>query len=243
MIWGGAPAQTAIASAAAVGSTPSGIRVQRDTTVEVEFAAFARSDLPLEIEPLNGAAVDVAASVEVTGRTQADSGYPAEDGRRVLVDPETVLEVLCGLRTDPTLEAEFVSTVQTNGPMAVEWSGGVLVGRDNLIEAEWTAALEKDLAAGIETVAILTANQNGALEWLTTIRRDDLASGEDLVESLRDAGFPSELLSSGTIIAADSALSFESVGTPQAVLFSLEAGPNRARLLVTPGRIRLLRRN
>jgi hypothetical protein len=38
-------------------------------------------------------------------------------------------------------------------------------------------------------------------------------------------------------------LLIESVGTSSVELFSVDTGPNRVRLLTTPGRIRLLRRN
>lgn len=118
-----------------------------------------------------------------------------------------------------------------------------MVERDALIAPEWSARLRRDIAAAVETVAVLAIDQNHAVEWVVATWRDNPGAAEVLSRLSPTAKFVAELLSSGIVIVTDSALLMESVGTPSVELFSVDTGPNRVRLLTTPGRIRLLRRN
>ncbi len=222
--------------------------VSRDISPPFEFLTShsgtgVNADTVIDMELQGAAVADITPRFELTGGTRADSGYPVESSGRLIVDPRTTAEVLAALRLDLAPGLEFVPAIKTDKLISVEWSGGVQVARDTFIAEEWAAELERDTTGGAETVAILTAKQNGALEWIGTLRRDQMASAEGLASLLSDLGMPFELLSSGAIIILDTVLPIESVGSPPAVVFSVETGPGRVRLLATPGRLRLLRRN
>ena len=201
------------------------------------------SDAIIRAEVQASAAADVAARLELTGTPLRDSNNLVEGSRRLLVDPATALDVLAVLRTVPLLATELLSSAAIDWPAPIEWSGGVLVERDALIAPEWSARLRRDIAAPVETVAVLAVGPNHAVEWVVARWRDNTGTAEVLSRLLPTAKLVAESLSSGIVIIADSALLMESVGTPSVKLFSVDTGPNRVRLLTTPGRIRFLRRN
>lgn len=66
---------------------------------------------------------------------------------------------------------------------------------------------------------------------------------EALAAVVRDDGGLVEWLGTGATVIADAMLALESQGASPALLLSLESGPGRTRLLATPGRVRLVRRN
>jgi hypothetical protein len=82
-----------------------------------------------------------------------------------------------------------------------------------------------------------------AIEGVASQRVDpDVPTGALPTLVREDAG-PIEWLTSGARTLADTAVELEWDGTAPAVVLSLETGPGRIRLLATPGRARLLRRN
>jgi hypothetical protein len=227
----------------------------------VEFLAAGRRDLTTPLESLGTSgtelnsdaiiraevqaspAADVAARLELAGTPLRDSNNLVESSRRLLVDPAIALDVSTVLRTVPLLTTELLSSAAIYWPAPIEWSGGVLVERDALMAPEWSARLRRDIAAAVETVAVLAVDQNHAVEWVVTTWHDNPGAAEVLSRLLPVAELVVELSSGGIVIVADSALLIESVGTSSVELFSVDTGPNRVRLLTTPGRIRLLRRN
>jgi len=93
------------------------------------------------------------------------------------------------------------------------------------------------------SVAPLIANQYSTLEWIGNLREDNFLSGEVLLRLVAEGDPPSEWLTTGAGLMAEADLSLEVDGVGPTVVVSIESGPTRVRLLASPGRIRLLRRN
>lgn len=259
MTWGGTPWSLAIAAAtAASGATAVtadtnlmselGARsARRDTFVPIEASISSgigvRADAMVWIELLSAAVTNHPSGMEMTARLLSDRDHMVEIGRGVLADPRTAVEASLGLRADATLRLNFVASARADGSDAVEWSGAVVLARDTSIAIEWLTGAQRDVALAGNFLAVLIGDPTGVLEWVGSVRSRELLADETLVGSLRDARLPTESLTSGPTIMAYSASPFELVNSLPAVVLSVQSGPERKRLLATPGRLRLLRRN
>ena len=167
-----------------------------------------------------------------------------QTGAAVLTDAPSPIELVAQHRIDVPTSAETLATAVADVPVSGEWFSGTLriaSAPGEALGAVFTA-LWPPLEA-ISSITLLKADQYGALEWIGILRRDDIASAEALVSLVLDGDPPFEWLSTGTIVVADSGFVVEGVEIASGILVSVETGPNRARLLASPGRIRLLRRN
>jgi hypothetical protein len=109
-----------------------------------------------------------------------------------------------------------------------------------------SAAVLCDAPSPIEatsSVAPLIGHQYGAVEWIGNLRGDNFVSGEVLFSLVAEGGPPTEWLATEAVVMPDANLMLEVDGVASTIVVSIESGPTRVRLLASPGRIRLLRRN
>jgi hypothetical protein len=119
--------------------------------------------------------------------------------------------------------------------------------------ADWGTLVESLGAAGasvigdsispIEMLIVQRGDAGAAIEGIATLRGDPGVSAETLVALVLDSDTVVESLAAGATTIADATLALEWGEAGSGVVLSLEAGRDRIRLLVTPGRIRLLRRS
>jgi hypothetical protein len=77
----------------------------------------------------------------------------------------------------------------------------------------------------------------------TIVSADAASRIEALTGQRGELWLSAEWLSTGAAVLADSDLAIEALGPALVTVVSIEANADRVRLLATPGRIRLLRRN
>jgi len=190
---------------------------------------------------------------EVLATERTDPTVPAESlvagGASVTGDSILRMEGLTVQRADWGARVESL----VSGASAV--IGDSILRIEGLIgqRADWGAWVESLVAAGtavlddsmspIESLKVQRGDVGAAIENKAILRIDPGGSAEALVALARDTVTPLESLVGGVITIADAVLAFEWGGAGPAVLLSLESGPDRIRLLATPGRVRLLRRN
>lgn len=276
MIWGGAPAQAAIAAAppaVAGGASPNvtvnvalraealGVVAYGDSLATVEIVARPVADPGLRAESVGAARGDQPAAAEAIGRQRADPGLFAETLHRPQVDSPIAAAIMGTMLSDEGLPSEWskliavtadvlmrlemmaIARVRPLLPAESAGAAATTVTSDGGAPIEWRALVRAGNPVPDEMLGKVLADIPALLELLITTRREHALSVEMLDQARLETGLPSELLSSGTVILADSPANFESEGTPPATPISVETGPDRVRLLATPGRIRLLRRN
>ena len=99
-----------------------------------------------------------------------------------------------------------------------------------------------DAMSPIETLSSKRSELGAAIENSASLRVNRGVPAEALAASLLDISGPVEALVGGITTITDANLAIEWVRAAPPILFSLESGPERVRLLATRGRVRLLRR-
>jgi hypothetical protein len=131
-----------------------------------------------------------------------------------------------------------------SGMLAVESEGGQRADPGAPIESVGAAGspVAGDAMSPIETLPSQRSELGAAIEITASLQVDPGAPAEALAAPLLDISGPVEALAGGitTITAANLAIEWVTAAPP--ILFSLESGPERVRLLATRGRVRLLRR-
>jgi Alpha-L-arabinofuranosidase B, catalytic len=223
-------------------SLGSAITVSEDSVAPIEFLVGVRDDLVLWNE--------------FRSRFVRDQTVPVEDVAGLIRDAGAAAEDLGDQRT------AAAAPIEAGGS-----SGASLVG-DSALPVEWRGSQRADSAALVEMLGSVAIDRRAFLEMLTTARFDRNAAVENVSGQRADAGTPIESGgSAGILIIADSALPIEWSGTTVGdipatigILFSTQAdllaaigtdettpvaplSVDQGRLIRTPGRIRLLRRN
>ncbi|HEY3910387.1 MAG TPA: hypothetical protein VGM07_10890 [Stellaceae bacterium] len=205
------------------------------------------TDIGLASAILATQARDQAVAVESTGRASSDGSAPFESLTPALAGAAGAgvlpIEAGAAVRSDRVIAVEGSAQLHGDTPAAVEWSGAVDLAADALVPLEGLATECGELSAPAETVALLLLATEASAEWLTTASGAAALMAEALAALVRDERGLTEWLGTGATILADAMLPLEGRGAPPASLLSLESGPGRTRLLETPGRVRLVRRN
>jgi hypothetical protein len=130
------------------------------------------------------------------------------------------------------------------GTIAIESQGRQHADPGAPIESFGSAgnSVAGDAMSSIETLSSQRSEQGAAIENPESLEVDPAAPAEALAASLIDINGPVEALAGGITTITDANLAIEWVSEAPPILVSLESGPERARLLATRGRIRLLRR-
>ncbi len=154
-----------------------------------------------------------------------------------------------------------IERADRGSPVEVLGTGGSPITGDAFLSIEglavrltdWGTPVESLAAAGasvignslspIEMSIVERGDAGAAIECTATLPGNPGIFVETLIALTQDSHAAVEALAVGATTVADATLALEWGGAGTAVLLSLEAGPDRIRLLVTPGRIRLLRRN
>ncbi len=188
------------------------------------------------------AAFAPVSSVTVT----ADSGAPAEF-LLSQAPPPIQIELMAAVTSERSTASEALATAGIEPSILVELLGpaSVAVTGDTSLAIEAGATPRSDRGVPIEPAALMRSDHGPTAEVLATNRTDAGAglSAEALTGLAQDASPPIEWLGTGAILIADAMLQLEWQRTTPSVLLSLESGPDRIRLLATPGRVRLVRRN
>ena len=118
--------------------------------------------------------------------------------------------------------------------------------------ADWGVLVEAPGAVGvsvigassspIEALGVQRGDAGASIESETNVQVDQRVTIDAFGALSQDIIASVELLAAGTTTIFDATLAIELGGASSVVVFSLESGPDRIRLLVTPGRVRLLRR-
>jgi hypothetical protein len=202
-----------------------------------------------------------------------DSPAPISALARQVADRGEAVETLAGQRGEDTASIEEVASERLDaslfdealagrlGGFAIPTEPGASVACDRGIPADILVARRSDLGTPIEALGAadisVTGDAMSPIEALSQQRSDGGMALEDVASQrtepdlptgalpmlVRESGGPIEWLTSGARTIADTAVELEWDGTAPAVVLSLETGPGRIRLLATPGRARLLRRN
>ena len=131
------------------------------------------------------------------------------------------------------------------GTLAIESQGWQGADPGAPIESLGSAgnSIAGDAMSPSETLSSSQRTELGAaIENTASLQVDPGAPAEALAASLVDINSPVEAVASGIITITDANLAIEWVTAAPSILVSLESGPERVRLLATPGRVRLLRR-
>jgi hypothetical protein len=167
-----------------------------------------------------------------------------QTGAAVLCDAPSPIEVATARRIDTSMTAEVLVAAVANLPFPVQLLAGLL--QDPGVPGETISLALVALWPPLEatgSVAPVIANQYGTLEWIGNLQEDNFVSGEVLFSLVAEGGPPSEWLTTGAVVMPDGDLMLEVDGVASTIVVSIESGPTRVRLLASPGRIRLLRRN
>ncbi|HEV2097766.1 MAG TPA: hypothetical protein VGR45_02435 [Stellaceae bacterium] len=164
-------------------------------------------------------------------------------------DQNTLNELLAIERADRGAPAEVLGT----GGSQV--TGDALISIEGLAVrlADWGTLVESLGAAGatvigdstspIEILIIQRGDASAAIESTATLQGDSGVSAETPIALAQDNNIAVGFLTVGAATIADITLALEWGGASPEALLSIESRPDRIRLLATPGRIRLLRRN
>jgi hypothetical protein len=201
-------------------SLPStGTTVTTDSGLAFAILATPAADCAVVTESSGRVSSDRSAPLENSGLMSSDGGLPIEAAATLGSELVPLSEALQSTRIDPNVPIESLGTasvaVTGNTPLLIEV--GATVRSDWGLTAEGLTTSRTDAGAELaaETLAGLAQDTTGSIEW----------SG------------------SGAIVIADTMLPLEWQQTMPTALVSLESGPSRVRLLATPGRVRLVRRN
>jgi hypothetical protein len=135
-----------------------------------------------------------------------------------------------------SITADSMLGVESRTTQRADWGG--------LIEALGAFGIPVTGASRspIEALGEQDSDIGAAIETETNLRVGSRVSTEALVKLPRDVTALAELLAAGSTTIVDATLTIEFGGGGVGALFSLESGRDRIRLLITPGRVRLLRR-
>ncbi len=229
MFWGGAPAQDVIA--ATINTGGGGTPVVTSFDLANEVLAAQKSDHALATEFSSTQRGDAAVPIELPALRNADLGLPVEwsGAVGVVADEFAPIEVNRLLRDDSAVPLEF---------------GAVLTrGSGTALELSLTALA--DAATPLEFLGALRAAPALPAAALAALRVDPPAAGEFSTLLVRAAGDPIEWLgATGILVDTDTLIAIEFLAAP-ALLVSLQRllrSPGRRRLIVTPGRLRILGR-
>jgi hypothetical protein len=202
----------------------TGAMLGRHQNAVTEVLATAREDQRVPIEALGV----VAASIT------ADSMLPIEGLTAQHADWGVLIEALGAVGMSFTSGSMLWIEGQTG--QRADWQ--VLVEALGVVAALVTG----DSRSPIEAVEVQRYKVGAAIEGETNLRVDPRVSIEALVALSEHISVLAELLAAGSTTIADAALTIELSGANLGVVYSLESGSDRIRLLITPGRVRLLRR-
>lgn len=228
MIWGGAPAQHLVVGTI---NTASGTIVTGDSPAPIAVLARQIADRGDAVETLAGQRGEQAARIEDIGSARLDASLfgealagrlggfavPMEPGASAACDRGIPAGILVAQRSD------------SGGPIEALGAAAISVASDAMLPSEGLSKQRSDRGMAIENIASQRSDP-------------DLPTGA-LPMLVREDGDPIEWLTSGARAIADAAVGLEWEGPVSTVVVSLETGSGRIRLLATPGRARLLRRN
>ncbi len=227
MIWGGAPAQHLIVGTPVAGGT------------------IVTGNCPAPISALARQIADRGEAVETLVGQRREHVARIEDGASERLDASLFDEALARRLGGFAIPTEARASVACDRGLPVN----ILVARRN----DWGAPIEALGAIRVSVtgdamlpIAVLSQRRSDsgmALEDVASQRIEPGVAIGALPMLARESGGPIEWLTSGARTIADTAVELEWGGMTPAVVLSLETGPGRIRLLVTPGRARLLRRN
>lgn len=205
------------------------------------------SDSGLASAILATQAADRLCAIENSVRLSSDGSAPFETLAIAAVgasgDQPLPVEARAMVLTPRSLAIEGQAPLLGDIPAPVEWSGAARLAADAVVPLEGAAATNREQDAPAEAIALVLPQEAGTVEWLVADRTDAGSATEMLAGLVRDDRGPVEWLGTGATIIADAMLALGWPGASPALLLSLESGPGRTRLLATPGRVRLVRRN
>jgi len=216
----------------------TGATLGRDQTAFSELLATEREDHGVPIESLGaaGASLTSDSTLRIEGLTTQQAVW------RVLI--ETLGAIEASITADSTVQVEGLTARQLDWRLVVEALSAVAasITADSTLRVESLTAQHADWGGLIEALGEQRSDTGAAIETQTNLRVGSRVSTEALVKLSRDVTALAELLAAGATTIVDATLTIEFGGAGVGALFSLESGPDRIRLLITPGRIRLLRR-
>jgi hypothetical protein len=162
----------------------------------------------------------------------------------VLCDAPSPIEAAAAQRIDARMTTEVLAAAVANWPFPIQLLGGLL--QDPGVPGETISLALVALWPTLEatsSAAARIANQYGTLEWIGNLRGDNFVSGEVLFSLMAEGAPPFEWLTTEAVVMPDADLVLEVDAGASTIVVSIESGPTRVRLLASPGRIRLLRRN
>lgn len=227
MIWSGAPAQHLIVGTPGPGGT------------------IVTGNCPAPISALAKQIADRGEAVEALAGQRREHVARIEDGASERLDTSLLDEALARRLGGFAVAMEARASVACDRGLPVN----ILVARRN----DWGGPIEALGATDISVtgdamlpIAVLSRRRSDsemALEDLASQRIEPGVAMGALPMLVRESGAPIDWLTSGARTIADTAVELEWDGMAPALVLSLETGPGRIRLLATPGRARLLRRN
>ena len=228
MMWGGAPAQHLVVGTIntgggtiVTGDSPAPIaaltRQIADCGDAVETLAGHRGEQAPRIEEVVSERLDASLFGEaLTGRL-GGFAVPTEPGASAACDRSIAADILVARRSDSGASIEALG------------AAAISVASDAMLPSEGLSQQRSDRGMALEDAASQRIDPDAPTGALSLL--------------VQEGGAPIEWLTSGGRAIADTAVGLEWEGPVSAVVPSLETGPGRIRLLATPGRARLLRRN
>ncbi|MGH7029743.1 MAG: hypothetical protein ACREE9_01370 [Stellaceae bacterium] len=190
---------------------------------------------------------DRVVATENSGRASSDGSAPfecsASTSAGMTGGKSLPIEATATARSDRGAVIESPALLRRDMSCPAEWSGVAQFVVDAVVPLEGAAVVHGGASALTEAVALLLPRAIGPLEWLATGGADTELTAETLSALAQGTRGSIEWLGTEATIIADAMLPLEWQGTTPALLLSLESAPGRIRLLATPGRVRLARRN
>jgi hypothetical protein len=231
----------------------------RNVAAPTEWVSGAFGDRKTPSEWLSEAFRDVAAPDEalwqafvyanLTGEWTAlafvDIRMPTESLAQAVIDRGVLGEWLGSslLRSGALFE---LTSALVGTPLApVEFAGEVLFVSEKTVPIEWLSAFHLDRGLPIEAVLDAAVDCRIAMEQLASALTDRALSGEFIVSLGADEFVSIEVEGNILLVLSDQVLPIEWSALPGTVRVSLErllASPGKRRILGTPGRVRLLKR-
>jgi hypothetical protein len=209
-----------------------------------EWLSAPLRDIVTPNEALSHASIDGYLTGEWTGLAFMDIGVPTESLAQVVIDRGVPGGWLGSSLLTSVVSVDFISALVGESLAPVEYEGEILFVSEGAVPIEWLGSFLLDRGLPIEAVLEAAADRRTRMEWLAPAILDTALPGEFTVSLAGDRFVPIEF-EGNLLLISDRILPIEWSGLPVIARVSLErllASPSKRRVLGTPGRLRLLKR-